>query len=197
MWGMKHKFSIFKFQFSSSRRGFTLVELIVVLGITVLLASFAIVYSRQSGTQIALYIEAQKMAELVFRAKSLALTAYRDPSLGNICGFGFAIDYTKSPSEYFLFSYRSSGGCGGIVDIDTTRIDTFLGERYALNPGLVLQSSGSPLYYVLFIPPNPTTIVSNSADGSHSTIGRGDIVLRAVNGAGMTITISSGGQINF
>jgi prepilin-type N-terminal cleavage/methylation domain-containing protein len=179
------------------RSGFTLIELLVVLTLTVLLASFAVIYSRQSGTQIALYIEAQKMAELVFKAKSLALTAYQNPSLGHICGFGFAIDYSNR--EYYLFSYGvpPATGCGAIVDVDSGLISPLPGQRYVLSSNLTLQNSSDPLYYVLFIPPNPTTIISNNTSGGHSDVGLGRITLQAPNGVEMTIDINTGGQINF
>src|SRR3989344_6403103 len=185
---------------ASTRFGFTLIELVIVIMLTTLIASFAIVYSRQSGTQIALYVEAQKMAELVFRAKSMALTAYRDPALGNVCGFGFEIDYAQQ--EYLLFSYDVPplpDRCGTVAAIDPDLITELPGQRYA--PGRDLEVRQTPpeaLQYVLFIPPEPTTIVSrNGTGGSPSPNGVGTIDLQTANGSVMTIRISSGGQISF
>src|SRR3989344_342808 len=184
---------------ASTRFGFTLIELLIVIMLTTLIASFAIVYSRQAGTQIALYVEAQKMAELVFRAKSMALTAYRDPALGNVCGFGFEIDYASQ--EYYLFSYDTPSlptRCGTIATIDYGLITQLPGQRYTLSKDLELRTSPEALQYVLFIPPNPTTIVSrNGTGGSPSPNGVGTIDLQTANGSVMTIRISSGGQISF
>lgn len=92
------------------RRGFTLVEMLVVIGITTLFAAMAIGYSHVGENENALTVETAKIAEMILQARELALATYggsvASGGTDNACGFGVHIDYSNQ--TYSLFAYEPS-----------------------------------------------------------------------------------------
>src|SRR5206468_841965 len=103
--------------------GFTILEILVVIGITLMISALAITYKSQSQRQVSLYVETQRVVELILRAKSLAVSTYKDPNTVSdptlvACGYGIDINYASN--TYSLFSYKipTGGNCSAIPAID-------------------------------------------------------------------------------
>ena len=54
--------------------GFTLIELMVTVSLTVLFTAFAATSNRSTNNQIALYTEQGKIINLIYKARSLAIS---------------------------------------------------------------------------------------------------------------------------
>ncbi len=92
-----------------SRRGFTLVEMLVVIGIMTLFAAISIGYSNVGQNQDALTVETAKIGEMILQARELALATYTGSgSGGNACAYGVQFNYGAGPQgngTYSLFAY--------------------------------------------------------------------------------------------
>lgn len=160
-------------------KGFTLIEILIVLAITAVLSGLAIVYTHVGQNQISLSIEESKIAQLILEAKELSIATYSSNSA--TCAYGVAFDYASSAasSTYSLFAYNAAspsskyGGrpiCPSLastsVAIDVTAIQQYQSGSWQVHaaPGVVLDGSGGAasdtIQYVLFYPPDPCTLVS-------------------------------------
>jgi prepilin-type N-terminal cleavage/methylation domain-containing protein len=168
--------------------GYTIIELLVVVAITALLASFVFTFGKGGRQQIALMVERAKIAQVIFRARSLAISTYNQPSPP--CAYGVHFDY--GGGTYTLNSYLFSP-CSGITNV--TGISTPL-ETYTLGTGLVYGTAGSsPLSDVLFFPPDPATLVFTNA-GVTST--DASVYLSTTDGTGAAnIDVTSAGEVTF
>ncbi len=195
---------------SHSARGFTLIELLVVIAVTVLLSTYIISYQRTGQRQILLYVESQKIASLILKAKSLAIESFVDVSQGN-CGYGLRVDY--SGKSYGIFYYatsttdneskyiqcqeiKRSGSLapGRIVPFsDTTQLNSEL-VFWTPPPG----NATPPLYYVLFVPPDPETLLVDQSGDIVSGPGSEAVYLETKDGlASTTVVVNPAGQVNF
>lgn len=183
--------------FRGKKAGFTLVEILVILGITALISGFAVSYGRVGQRQIALYVETAKMAGLMFRAKSLAIATYGAASRPRSCGYGFAVDYDSK--SYVLFNYQpqpESPNCTDIISIDPAF--RFIVSSFKINTGLEMDNAASDsLHSILFVPPSPRTLISTGPDGALSS-GPATLHLRTVDSLLKgKISVNSSGQIDF
>ena len=178
-----------------SRKGFTLIEILVVIGITMMLASLTLTYSKVGERQVALYVETQHIANFIFRAKSLSLATYIG-STPNRCGYGVEINYALK--KYILFAYQEPNppACASLSSIPAAfRVAI---ESFSMDPKIVLKNSSSDsLREVLFVPPDPKVLLSTD-DGSTLTDQPTTIYLETIDGgAKRTITVSASGRVDF
>jgi len=155
------------------KKGFSLIELLVAIAISALLSAIAIVYSNQGQSQIALSVEATKVAQLTLQARQLAIATYSVGALA--CGYGM---YFNVPSStYSLFVYtppiaQSTGYCPSIASTTAagfhpaTDMVQYSNETWNVHTsqGVSMYSnttSTPSLVAVIFIPPNPTTLIAN------------------------------------
>jgi prepilin-type N-terminal cleavage/methylation domain-containing protein len=157
-------------------KGFTLIEILIVLAITALLSSLAIVYTHVGQNQISLSIEESKVAQLILEAKELSVATYSSNS--PTCAYGVAFNYASS--SYSLFAYNAAvtsslyGGrqiCPSLastsVAIASSAIQQYQSGSWQVHTaqGVVLVSSTDPvasdtIQDILFYPPNPCTLIS-------------------------------------
>ncbi|MEK7546635.1 MAG: prepilin-type N-terminal cleavage/methylation domain-containing protein [Patescibacteria group bacterium] len=179
------------------KTGFTIIELLVALGIAVLFSSILISYNHTSRQQLALYAEETKLIQAIFRAKSLALGSYVKPSTPTVCGYGVHFDYAAM--KYYIFSYNKAGiaNCQNINEINAGSQDAISTFVLGGNVKLVgLPQGGSRLDDVLFVPPDPITLVNSG--GTIIKNGSAVIYLQTIDGSlSVKININSAGLIDF
>lgn len=179
------------------RSGFTLVEVMVVMAVTALLSGLILVYNASTRETLRLFTEKARVAQLVFRAKSLALSTYVDGGQER-CGYGVRFD--RAAGTYALVSYappscadrsqvRTNPEYFESVQLSSFTLPTTLEFRDRADAG----TGAGALSYVLFIPPDPTVLLARD-DGSLITAGDGEIrigikdretdAIVSVNGAG-------------
>lgn len=94
-----------------SLTGFTILEMVVVIGIVILLSAFAVAWGSRSQSQSNLNVAAVELGQAILRAKSLAAATYGRTALNDPCGYGVRIYYPNPPvggtgaGSYELFKY--------------------------------------------------------------------------------------------
>jgi prepilin-type N-terminal cleavage/methylation domain-containing protein len=158
--------------------GFTLIEIIITVAITALLAGTLITYNATGRAQVALSVERAKLVQVILRAKSLTIGTFGN---GSVCGYGVRID---SASQYTLFSC-SAADCETVFGVGSCGVSDV--TTYSVERGVVI-GSGSIGGSVLFVAPDPRTM----------TMGGGTIALLTADGrSSAQVTISSGGQVSY
>src|SRR3989344_2049513 len=158
-------------------RGFTLLEILIVVSITIMISALAISYKSSTQQQVGLYVEVQKLAGLILRAKSLAVATYNDPEAFSdpssiICGYGVSIDYLRN--GYDLFSYKIPAGesCENITEIQNSGSsppdEIVVLSSHSVAPGVIILDNfpNDSIYKVFFVPPAPITLI-----GTESPVG--------------------------
>ena len=172
-----------------SRAGFTLIEILIVVGITAMLSGAVLTYTSTSRDRISLSVEEAKLAEVISRAKSLAITTYAREDVP--CGYGVSLDYEAHTYELFAFDAPS---CRSITSLDEGEKSEV--EQFVLPPNVRLGEGEERLEHVLFIPPDPKTWIWRLEDAATSTTG--SIYLTNLGGTSpFRIVVGQGGQISF
>lgn len=190
------------------RGGFTLIEILVVLMITALLSGVVVFYGTNARSRNALIVEGSKVAQLLLRAKSLAISTYNIPPIP--CGYGVFFDHFNN--RYSLISYLEIAGaaddprCKTIkdADLDESAITFFENSTFALSPGVIYYGDTYEASYILFVPPEPKTyiylldIVNPSNAGKPITSGIGTVSLQTADtGEVYAIDVNTFGQLSF
>jgi len=188
-------------------RGFTLVEILVVVAVSAIVLGSFISYNSASRAQIALSVEQAKIAQLILRAKSLAISSYSSNPSGR-CGYGFSVDYgvNYAGRSYSLNRYDVSDNtvCDAIYTgqsgYDFNNLILVQLEKYSLDSNLKFQASGESdeLEDVIFIAPEPKTFLKLEGDNSFIK-GTAKIYLetKAAPLRGATVSVNSVGQVGF
>lgn len=182
---------------ASLKKGFTLLELLVVVGITALLSAILISYSSSSRQQIALYAEEARLGQTIYRAKFIALSSYvRSTGSPGTCGYGVHIDYAAM--SYYLFSYNkpANSGCDSINSIDTNSENIMSTFRLNKNIKLVAPSGTPRLDDILYVPPDPKIIISSA--GTVVSNGSAAVIIQTQdNLLSAPVSVNSAGLISF
>ena len=184
-------------------KGFTLVEILVVIGVSVVVMGSFIAYNSASRAQIALSVEQAKIAQLILRAKSLAVSSYTQVSgpLSFRCGYGFSVN--TSTQSYSLNRYDVSDN----TDCD----DIYIGpagfenisavhklEIYYLDSNLKfpVPAIGDELEDVLFIAPEPKTFLQVGGSLFRRTA-KINLETKAAPARRATVSVNPMGQVGF
>ena len=191
---------------ASARSAFTLIEVLVVIAITALLAGLILSYSSASRDRIALSVQQAKLAQTIVKAKSLTVSTYNDPVIP--CGYGIHINYPNVdlpdeavPNTYTVFSYDlpALSDCKKITELDSDFETKVLTESIPANltfGDLNDLNSDDAITDILFLPPNPDTWIWLYGGSGTSTSGR--IPLKSKSGEfSVDVLVSSAGQISF
>ncbi len=187
------------------RKGFTLIEMLIVVAISAMLASIAITYSGTERDQIALSVEQTKIAQFVLQARSLALATYASQPGTLVCGYGVFFDTTANTYSIFAYQPPATTTCPAESSLSWSSIANnevlYTQEAWKVQPGSHITftaSSGgvgvsSPM--VFFYPPNPDVFFFDSAGNPLTNL---SISLRGAGGeTPPPITIDTAGQVNF
>ena len=132
--------------------GFTLIEMLVTLGIITAFSAMVLGYSRKSETTTYLVREGDRIVFELRRAQNQAmLMLQQNPEGKKVCGWGIYIDRANLPQEqFFLFADLClTGGSKGNEKYDSDEEV----ETISLLKGVEIFQSN--IASVLFIPPEP------------------------------------------
>ncbi|MDP3901891.1 MAG: prepilin-type N-terminal cleavage/methylation domain-containing protein [bacterium] len=166
------------------QRGFTVIELLVVIGILALLTSMLLLYSRDSEKQLTLLREQAKLVNTILRAKSLSIQTFRVD--GAACGYGVHI----VPKYYQLFKdSKINGDCSLRASNKKFDVGEELEEKTNLYAVDIELSSNPNVTDIFFTPPDPKTTLTPNASETTITLstniaGEQSSVVVVVNSAG-------------
>lgn len=164
-------------------RGFTIIEILVSLGIMAFLTSLLLLYSRTGERQIALFKEQAGLISAVLRAKSLAIQTFSEQAPA--CGYG--IHFSAADNNFTLFK-DSAPNCEE--------------ANKAYDPGEALETHDLPtdlkfsqldLTDVVFIPPDPKTWLDRDISKKEALVkigfadGTSEVIIK-INNAGQVTT---------
>ncbi|MFA5870629.1 MAG: type II secretion system protein [Candidatus Paceibacterota bacterium] len=166
--------------------GFTVIEMLVVVGITIILSGMMLGFNRSSEKSIALVTERERVMSILGTARSLALQR-KKPGVGFACGYG--VKFSGNSVELFGIIRGATSkvnDCVGLeaVNEDTT-IETFALEKKATATGVTRIYFSSPYLNTKFFTPDPgvfPAIITISVPGVVSPVSR--------------IEVTSGGAIS-
>lgn len=198
------------------RKGFTLVEILIVVALSALLSTFALIYTSESRNQVALSVETAKIAEIILQAKELAIATYNDTP--QTCGYGAVFNIAND--TYSIFAYTPQNHAPEHVVAPPCPDDTLANTspiygdeiqqfsqstwntHVAAGVKMVDGGNGDTLAVVLFYPPAPTTWISRDGtnfldpDTNPNVVSK--IYLVTTDGsASSTISVNGAGQVSF
>lgn len=171
----------FKLKIKNCRKkGFTLIEMLVVIGVLSLISAILIVYIRSGSRQIILFREQAQIVSILARAKYLAISTFG--RTGVPCGYGV---HFEQPRIFIIFK--------DIAEDCQTSDRKYSGpeeiyESFQIDNTLIFETL--TISDILFIPPDPSVIITPDQDNA-------TIILKTVNAENSTsIKINNAGQIS-
>lgn len=166
------------------RRGFSIIEMMVVLGILVLLTSLLVLYNRSGERQLLVLREKARLVGTLLRAKSLAINTFVEDEPA--CGYGVHID----PPRYFIFRDRAID-CRTGDHIYTEASDDIVPGTDVVVPAAISMSFVGATD-IVFVPPDPQVFLNGG-----TAIETALISLATSDGATETgVLITNAGQIS-
>jgi len=189
---------------------FTLIELLIVIGVSVMLIAILVTFNRNSDKNIILINERAKLVQAITTAKSLSIQTFVKDSFagGNFrtCGYGVHFE----GSGYFVFRDTPLPDPINSPCVDSNNQYTgdkkFIGQQFEMiinqdNPEqfmfpldkkveFVSLPGGQPIFDVVFIPPEPRVYFYPNISGE------AEIVLGLIdNPSRSSVKINSFGRI--
>ena len=103
------KFQQIAINLQSKSKAFTLIEMMVTLGIISVLTVMVIGYSRQSESQTNLLRESERLVYKLHEVQNSALQTLQENGSAKVCGWGLHLNSSESNTSYFLFTDSCSG----------------------------------------------------------------------------------------
>ena len=131
-------------------KGFTLIELIVVMAIIAIMTGIVFANYRNSQQQLALQRAASKLAQDVRRAQEMAMAS--EAFEGSIPEGGYGVYFTIiEPDHYILFA-----DANGDREYDKDAIPkNELVEDIKIEKGVSIKALSGESFHIIFVPPNP------------------------------------------
>ena len=183
-----------------NQRGFTLIELIVVVGILVVISGIILANYSQFGGTILLRNLAYDIALSVREAQVYGISARSFRGAEFAVGHGVYINLLDSDTEFFLYT-----------DVDANNFFTSAGtewvETFSIGRGYVIDSLCLPTgpttetctateLDMLFRRPEPDAIIRMSTGGGFTTYERARIVVRSPQDQRLSVLVEASGQIS-
>ena len=179
-------------------RGFTLIEMLVVMAIFAILTSVTLASNSNFGTRITLETLAYDIALTIRQAQVYGIAVQRfggDPNFDR--GYGIHFD-TSTPSSYQMFADILSGNGlydeGELVSANTIKGGYGISDICVRPQGQTSETCGLDELDILFKRPEPDAYIRSNANSTLHELGR--VVLLSPQGVSKTILVESSGQIS-
>lgn len=176
-------------------RAFTVLEVLVVVGLTVILMGVLVGYNRSIERHLILFQEQAKVLGILQKAKSLALGAYAPPGVV-VCAYG--VFFSPSEHKMILFQDLPSPNCKetGTDYKFTASNPSEIMEEVRLDAVAVRFSALLPISQVVYIPPYPTVKIWDVAAANGDLVSE-LITIELLDGsASRSVRVTDFGQIS-
>ncbi len=175
-------------------KGFTLIEILVVMGIIVFFTGLVLVNYKTGGNKFALQRSVNKLAQDIRRAEQMAMSMKKfSCSSGELRGYGIKFDKTLTTYNYKIWAKCNSSN-------EETTIDGAIEKGVSISE-LNSKKSGSPdafydIFFVFFYPPDPN-VDFEDIDGNNIDADIVEIILEVKDSSfpSMSITINKAGLV--
>ncbi len=167
--------------------GFTIMEMMVTMGVLTILGGILIIYSRAGESTSILLRELAKVSSDINRTKNLAITTAtfvdKDGNKTNPCGYGIYFDLVQN--QYIIFADLASD-CATSQHLRDTEGNSDV-ETIPLTKPMELKSAEPD--QVFFLPPDPTVIFPGAATEMEVRLG-------PASGSVMSVKVNKTGQVS-
>ena len=146
------------------RDAFTVLEMLVVLGISAFLSTIFVGYGASLKDQMAVFREEARLTQVLFKAKTFAIQA-RETGGVVACGYGVSLDRTARTYQIYLKAKIGEEKCEVAypqADNWDRSEDEIIGSSFKVDGKVGLSGSGQTA--VAFEPPRPTVHVVGGND---------------------------------
>jgi competence protein ComGC len=180
--------------------GFTLVELLVSIGIFMLITTMAVVNHSQFNSSVLLTNLAYEVGLSIRQAQVYGITVKHSESSSSKfdSGYGIHFDLTADPKSYTLFEdYKPTGGSVshdyGAGDADVEKFHIQKGNSIS---GIYIDGNNTRVMNVdiTFIRPNPDAYIIVSGDSARHA--KAEICVKSPQGTARKVTVENTGQIS-
>jgi hypothetical protein len=166
-----------------STTGFTIIEILVLLGVLSLISTILIINTHSGEKQVNLFKEQARIVSILFRAKSLSISTFGETGISIPCGYG--VHFNDSGS--FLIFKDLAPDCKSADHKYTDTNEIY--ESFQLDPAIEFDSLN--FSDVVFIPPDPSVVITPSSQDQAT------IILKIIGSpTTASIKINSAGQIS-
>lgn len=147
------------------RRGFTIIEILVVVGVIVILFSLGIgSFSKTAQRQFILFREQNKLVSALDKAKYLAFSTFGQEQAP--CGFGVRLEASNNTIIIFKELPVSGNDCASIDNVYTPPSGPVGGDEIVETIKLDqdVRFNNLTLSNVVFIPPAPQIIINGDSN---------------------------------
>lgn len=163
-------------------KGFTTIEMLVVIGVMALMSSVLMVYGRTGERQINLFKEQARIISALSRAKYLSIATFGKTDVP--CGYGI---HFEAPRTFLIFKDLAVSGDCSLADKKYSGAGEIF-ESFELDSVIVFDQL--TLSDIVFIPPSPSVVITPNQD-------QAVIIIKIINiESSAAIKINSAGQIS-
>ncbi len=179
------------------RRGFTLIELVVTIGIMALITGVTLANHSKFGGQVMLRNLAYELALAVREAQTYGVSVRKTNSASNFdAGYGIYFNLS-TPKEYSIFIDSTPDGLLTNTLEEVTKYN--IGRGYEVSSLCLVENSGSctPVNRIdiLFKRPEPDAIIRGNG-AENKIYSRAEIVLKSPRNDTMKVVVEVSGQIS-
>lgn len=163
-------------------RGFTIIEILVILGVLSLISTILIINTHGGEQQVILFKEQTRIISIFSRAKSLSIATFGETGTSIPCGYGV---HFEAPNIFRIFKDLAPD-CKDSDQKYSGAAEIY--ESFQLDS--VIKFDSLNFSDVLFIPPDPSVVITPYQD-------QATIILKIVGSeTKANIKINSAGQIS-
>ncbi|MBL7054004.1 prepilin-type N-terminal cleavage/methylation domain-containing protein [Patescibacteria group bacterium] len=170
----------------NKKQAFTLIELIVVIGITVIISAMVISNMRAGGDVINLNSNAEKLGEIIKTAQMMSLSGKQVSDIRPSGGYGVFVD----SDTYILFADTDS-----VDDHEYNAGSDDIIQVFNFGANISLPPLGQETY-IIFMPPKGDVYVPSGVNGGIILTGNHLITLKHLINRYAYVEVNSQGQID-
>ena len=183
-----------------SRAGFTLIELVVVVGILGVISSITLTSYSKFGGQILLRNLAYDVALSIREAQVYGISARSFLNAEFDAGHGVYFNFSEGNNKFFLYTDVDNNNfftSAATEWVETSSIGRgYVIDSFCVTDGVASEDCTATALDIFFKRPEPDAIIRASFGSGFSQYNRARVVLRSPQGNKMSVLVETAGQIS-